>query len=83
MVAVAIPGRHGLPKLDAGAVEGHDGVPRVIDAAPHVGRHHLVVHVQRGEEDVPVSIHLHGDQKRHLKSERGGKMLSSIPPKSP
>lgn len=58
MVAVAVPGRHGLPKLHPGAVEGHDRVARVTDAAAYVRRHHLVVHVQRGEKDVSISIHL-------------------------
>uniref|UniRef100_A0A3Q1I2X9 Uncharacterized protein n=1 Tax=Acanthochromis polyacanthus TaxID=80966 RepID=A0A3Q1I2X9_9TELE len=53
-----VSGRHGLPELDPGAVKGHDRIPRVTDAAPHVRRHHFVVHLQRGEEDVSVSIHL-------------------------
>lgn len=57
-MAVAISRRHRLPELDSGAVEGHHGIPRVTDAAPHVRRHHLVVHVQCGEKDVPVGIHL-------------------------
>lgn len=64
MVAEAIPGRHGLPELDPGAVEGHDGIPRVTDAAPNIGRHHFVVHLQRGEEDVPVGVHLRREAQR-------------------
>lgn len=63
MVAVAIPGCHGLPKLDPGAVEGHDRISRVTDAAAYVRRHHLVVHVQRGEEDVSICVHLNGGMR--------------------
>lgn len=59
VVAEAVSrGAHGLAKLHARAVERHDGVARVTHAATHVWRHHLVVHLQGGQQDVTVSVHL-------------------------
>lgn len=77
MVAEPVPGGYRLPELHAGAVEGHDGVPRVADAAPQVGVHHLIVHLQRRQEDVPVRIHLvwrHG--KEHLSCAAAGSITA-------
>lgn len=81
MVAEAIAGSHGLPELDPGAVEGHDGIPRVTDAASHVRRHHFVVHLQCGEEDVSISIHLRGDGE-DTKSQEGLE-CQAVAPNSP
>lgn len=78
MVAEAISGGHGLPELDPGAVKGHDRIPRVTDAAPHVRRHHFVIHLQRGEEDVSISIHLCKAAK-DTKIQRGLKCQGAAP----
>lgn len=65
VVAEAVSrGSDGLAKLHARAVERHDGVARVAHAAAHVRRHHLVVHLQSGEKDVAISIHLDEKKKK-------------------
>lgn len=58
MAEAVARGTDRLAELHARAVKRHDGVARVTYAATHVRRHHLVVHLQRGEQDVAVSVHL-------------------------